>query len=86
MNSIVVQDSRSKLHTTRNDQRNFLVDLLPIQRFFKGQCTACKIYGHHIKDCRFVVPHIAMAKFVKQNPQIYNEILKNHIASNTVEH
>ena len=55
-------------------------------KFSKGQCSACKIYGHHIKDCRFIAPHIAMANFVKQNPTTCTEILKNHIASNTVEH
>ena len=55
-------------------------------KFFKGQCTACKIYGHNIKDCRFIAPHIAMARFMKQNPQTCDEILSHHISSNTVEH
>ena len=55
-------------------------------KFSKGQCAACKIYGHHIKDCRFIAPHIAMENFVKQNPQVCTEILNSHIANNTVEH
>ena len=56
------------------------------RKFSKGQCAACKIYGHHVKDCRFIAPHIAMGNFVKKNPDMCNEILSNHIASNTVEH
>lgn len=56
------------------------------QKFSKGQCTACKIYGHTIQDCRLIAPHIAMGNFVKNNPKICTEILSNHIASNTVEH
>ena len=44
-------------------------------KFSKGQCAACKIYGHHVKDCRLIAPHTAMGNFVKQNPQTYADIL-----------
>ena len=55
-------------------------------KFTKGQCAACKIYGHHVKDCRFIAPHLAMGDFIKKNPSICTEILNAHIANNTVEH
>ena len=56
------------------------------QKFTKGQCNACKIYGHHIRDCRFIVPHLAMQAFMKNQPQMCKQILDNHISINTEEH
>ncbi len=55
-------------------------------KFYKGQCKACQIYGHNIKDCRFIAPHIAMTNFMKLNPENCTEILSHHVATNTVEH
>ena len=56
------------------------------QKFTKGQCNACKIYGHHVRDCRFIAPHLVIQVFMKNQPEMCKQILDNHISINTVEH
>ena len=45
----------NKKHTQK-----FLPKSTVKQKFTKGQCNACKIYGRHVRDCRFIAPHLAM--------------------------
>ena len=55
------------------------------QKFTKGQCAACKIFGHHVHDCRYIEKYLAMAKFALVKQKIFQQILQNHIAVNTEE-
>ena len=55
-------------------------------KFSKGQCRACKIYGHRLKDCRLIAPFLAMKIFEKEQPKLCQDILNNHITSNTEDY
>lgn len=52
----------------------------------KGQCRACKIYGHSLRDCRLIAPYLAMKNFEKDNPKLCKDILQNHIQNNTEDY
>ena len=56
------------------------------QKFTKGQCNTCKIYGHNVRDCRFIAPQLAIQSFMKNQPQMCKQILENHISTITEEH
>ena len=71
---------------TPNRTQKFSQKSTAKQKFTKGQCNACKIYGHHVRDCRFIAPHLAMQSFMKNQPQMCKQILDNHISTNTEEH
>ena len=71
---------------TPNRTQKFSQKSAAKQKFTKGQCNACKIYGHHVRDCRFIAPHLAMQSFMKNQPQMCKQILENHISTNTEEH
>ena len=55
------------------------------QKFTKGQCDACKVFGHHVRDCRHIAKHLAMAKFASTKPKLCAQILQNHVNTNTEE-
>ena len=55
------------------------------QKFTKGQCAACKLFGHHLRDCRHIAKHLAMIKFALNKPKLCEQILQNHITTNTEE-
>ena len=74
------------LRTTQTVHKKILPNLPPNKNSQKGQCNAYKIYGHHVHNCRFIAPHLAMQAFVQNQPQLCKQILANHISPNTEEH
>ena len=75
----------SDTHKNHGTQ-DFANSFPPKQKFTKGQCDACKLFGHHVRDCRHIAKHLAMTKFANEKPKLCEQILRNHINTNTVEH
>ena len=77
--------SYSDTHKNHGTQ-DFAPNFPPKQKFTKGQCDACKLFGHHVRDCRHIAKHLAMTTFATEKPKLCEQILRNHINTNTIEH
>ena len=86
-NSQNVDASNSQYSGTHPDHstKQFLNNFPAKQKFTKGQCAACQIFGHHVRGCCHIAKHLAIAKFAQEKPKICQKILRNHIAVNTEE-
>ena len=53
-------------------------------RFSKTQCHACKKFGHTVQHCTLLPLVLAIWKFRSANTEKCENILKRHVANNTV--
>ena len=87
----VIRTLRNNDNESKSTQRHFNKKALPYNKkrsttqAQKVQCHACKLFGHAVTKCNLLPKVLAIMKFSTMQKSQCENILRNHIANNTVE-